>query len=102
MPVHCWKVVRKIFDFDMFSGMGVSEGLNRGWWFSCVGHCEIDKYADRSYRAILTQKESGFVMTQKYDQKNYQVDLCAEDFRARLLITVAGKRQGLNTRNFIL
>ncbi len=35
---------------------------------------------------FLTQKESGFVMTQKkYDQKNYQSLIsCAEDFRARL------------------
>ena len=35
---------------------------------------------------FLTQKESGFVMTQKkYAQKNYQSLIsCAEDFRARL------------------
>lgn len=44
---------------------------------------------------FLTQKESGFVMTQKkYAQKNYQSLIsCAEDFRLKAF-SVAGKRQG--------
>ena len=52
-------VVRKnIRFFDMFSGIGgFREGLNRAGGFSCVGHCEIDKYADRSYRAIFNTEE---------------------------------------------
>lgn len=35
---------------DMFSGIGgFREGLTRAGGFECVGHCEIDKYANRSY-----------------------------------------------------
>lgn len=39
--------------FDMFAGIGgFRAGLTRAGDFQCVGHCEIDKYADASYRAI--------------------------------------------------
>ena len=41
--------------FDMFAGIGgFRAGLTRAGGFQCVGHCEIDKYADASYRAIHT------------------------------------------------
>ena len=37
----------------MFAGIGgFRAGLTRAGGFRCVGHCEIDKYADASYRAI--------------------------------------------------
>ena len=42
---------------DFFSGIG---GFRKGFelcGMRCVGHCEIDKYADRSYRAIHNVKE---------------------------------------------
>ncbi len=42
---------------DFFSGIG---GFRKGFelcGMRCVGHCEIDKYADRSYRAIHDIKE---------------------------------------------
>ena len=42
---------------DFFAGIG---GFRKGFelcGMSCVGHCEIDKYADRSYRAIHDVKE---------------------------------------------
>ena len=39
--------------FDMFAGIGgFRAGLTRAGGFQCVGHCEIDKYADASYRAV--------------------------------------------------
>lgn len=39
--------------FDIFAGIGgFRAGLTRAGGFQCVGHCEIDKYADASYRAI--------------------------------------------------
>ena len=39
--------------FDMFAGVGgFRAGLDRAGGFTCIGHCEIDKYADASYRAI--------------------------------------------------
>ncbi len=37
----------------MFAGIGgFRAGLDRAGGFKCVGHCEIDKHADASYRAI--------------------------------------------------
>ena len=39
--------------FDMFAGIGgFRAGLTRAGGFQCVGHCEIDKYANASYLAI--------------------------------------------------
>ncbi len=44
--------------FDMFAGIGgFRAGLTRAGGFRCVGHCEIDKYADASYRAIHDIRE---------------------------------------------
>ena len=41
---------KTIHYIDMFAGMGgFREGLTRAGDFVCMGHCEIDKYADRSY-----------------------------------------------------
>ena len=38
----------------MFAGIGgFREGLTRAGGFVCVGHCECDKYAERSYRALF-------------------------------------------------
>ena len=42
---------------DFFSGIG---GFRKGLEMAghtCVGHCEIDKYADMSYRAIHSPRE---------------------------------------------
>ena len=37
----------------MFAGIGgFRAGLTRAGGFQCVGHCEIDKHAEASYRAI--------------------------------------------------
>ena len=37
----------------MFAGIGgFRAGLTRAGGFQCIGHCEIDKYAEASYRAI--------------------------------------------------
>ena len=42
----------------MFAGIGgFRAGLDRAGGFLCVGHCEIDKYADASYRAIHNIRE---------------------------------------------
>ncbi len=38
----------------MFAGIGgFREGLTRAGGFECVGHCELDAYADHSYRALF-------------------------------------------------
>ena len=42
---------------DMFAGIGgFREGLSRAGGFTCVGHCECDKYAEHSYRALFDCK----------------------------------------------
>ena len=40
--------------FDLFSGIGgFREGLRRAGGFTCVGHCEVDTYADKNYRLLF-------------------------------------------------
>lgn len=40
--------------FDLFSGIGgFREGLKRAGGFECVGHCEMDSYADTNYRGMV-------------------------------------------------
>ena len=55
-------VVPLIKFVDMFSGIGgFREGLTRAGGFACVGHCEIDKYANRSYNALFDTKGEWFI-----------------------------------------
>ena len=55
-------VVPLIKFVDMFSGIGgFREGLTRAEGFECVGHCEIDKYANRSYNALFDTKGEWFI-----------------------------------------
>ena len=43
----------------MFAGVGgFRAGLERAGGYECVGHCEIDKHADRAYRSLHNIKES--------------------------------------------
>ena len=99
MPVSFFVkgVVRKnIRFFDMFSGIGgFREGLNRAGGFSCVGHCEIDKYADRSYRAIFNTEGEWFCNDAKKirPEELPEFDLLCGGFPCQAF-SVAGKRQG--------
>lgn len=44
--------------FDLFSGIGgFREGLTRAGGSTCVGHCEVDAYADRKHTALQEDKE---------------------------------------------
>ena len=52
---------KTIHYIDMFAGIGgFREGLTRAGDFVCMGHCEIDKYADRSYRALFDTEGEWF------------------------------------------
>lgn len=47
-------IAKTIRYLDMFSGMGgFREGLTRAGDFACVGHCEIDRQAEKSYRTLF-------------------------------------------------
>ncbi len=52
--------------FDMFAGIGgFRSGLEAVGEFECVGHCEIDKYANRAYNAIYEPKGNCILKTQE-------------------------------------
>ena len=81
---------------DMFSGIGgFREGLTRAGGFTCVGHCEIDKYANRSYNALFDTKGEWFIEdARKADpctMPNFQL-LCG-GFPCQTF-SIAGSRKG--------
>ena len=81
---------------DLFSGIG---GFRLGMEMAgheCVGHCEIDKYADKSYRAMHNVKESEWFAT---DIRNVipedmpEFDILCGGFPCQSF-SMAGKRGG--------
>ena len=78
---------------DFFAGIG---GFRKGFelcGMRCVGHCEIDKYADRSYRAIHDVKEDewyGEDIT-KTDPADLRESISGQaDSRVRTFLYLAG------------
>ena len=83
--------------FDMFSGIGgFRAGLNRTGGFECIGHCEIDKYANASYKALHNPKESEIYYedaTTIDTDTLPEFDLLCAGFPCQAF-SIAGKRQG--------
>ena len=78
------KTIRYI---DLFSGIGgFREGLTRAGGFTCIGHCEIDKKANRSYETLFDTKGEWFCEDIKKADPSKMPDLtsCAEVFPASL------------------
>ena len=77
---------------DFFSGIG---GFRKGFelcGMRCVGHCEIDKYADRSYRAIHDVKEDEWYaadITKVAPQISPEQTCGQEDSRVRIFRSLA-------------
>ena len=82
---------------DFFSGVG---GFRKGFELCgmvCKGHCEIDKFADRSYRAIHDIQEDewyGEDITKTEPNHLPRVNLWAGGFPCQD-ISVSGRQRGL-------
>ncbi len=83
---------------DMFSGIGgFRSGLERIGGFKCIGHCEIDKYANQAYNAIYEPKGELYFEDARtinpYDLPD--IDLICAGFPCQAF-SIAGLRGGFN------
>ncbi len=82
--------------FDMFSGIGgFRAGLERVGGFECIGHCEIDKFADKSYRSLYNTEGEVYVndATKINPEDLPDFDLLCAGFPCQSF-SIAGKRRG--------
>ena len=84
--------------FDMFAGIGgFRSGLERIGGFECIGHCEIDKYANQAYNAIYKPKGELYFEDARtinpYELPD--IDLICGGFPCQAF-SIAGKRRGFD------
>ena len=89
--------MRKTIRFiDMFAGIGgFREGFGRAGGFECVGYCERDQYALRSYRALFDTEGEWFIDdARKADPQTMpKFDLLCGGFPCQAF-SIAGARKG--------
>ena len=82
--------------FDLFSGIGgFREGLRRADGFTCVGHCEVDAYADKNYRLLFDTEGEWFCNDARTieTERMPDFDLLCAGFPCQAF-SIAGKRGG--------
>ena len=82
--------------FDLFSGIGgFREGLKRAGGFTCVGHCEVDAYADKNYRLLFDTEGEWFCNDARTieTERMPDFDLLCAGFPCQAF-SIAGKREG--------
>lgn len=82
--------------FDMFAGIGgFRSGLEAVGGFKCIGHCEIDKYANDAYNAIYEPKGEYYCNDARkiIPEEMPDFDLICAGFPCQSF-SVAGKRKG--------
>lgn len=83
---------------DLFSGIGGFRAGLEASGMRCIGHCEIDKYADLSYRAIFNVKEDEWFandITKVRPEEIPRANIWTAGFPCQD-ISVAGSQRGLN------
>ena len=83
--------------FDLFSGIGgFREGLRRAGGFTCVGHCEVDAYADKNYRLLFDTEGEWFCNDARTieTERMPDFDLLCAGFPCQAF-SIAGKREGI-------
>lgn len=82
--------------FDMFAGIGgFRSGLEAVGGFECIGHCEIDKYANQAYNAIYEPKGELYFEDARTINPNDlpDIDLICGGFPCQSF-SIAGLRKG--------
>ncbi len=82
--------------FDMFAGIGgFRSGLEAVGGYKCIGHCEIDKYANQAYNAIYNPKGELYFEDARTINPNDlpDINLICAGFPCQSF-SVAGKRLG--------
>lgn len=83
---------------DFFSGIGGFRAGLEACGMRCIGHCEIDKFADHSYRAIFDVREDEWFakdITAVRPEEIPRADIWTAGFPCQD-ISVAGSQRGLD------